>query len=98
MSEKLSNIELLENKIITLINKLKENYLQIKTLMQEFEISSLNNNKLNKEVESLREENKSLKIANNLLGSKEGNTITKTKIKNLIKEVDYCISQVTEIN
>jgi hypothetical protein len=50
------------------------------------------------QVKSLKEENKSLKIANNLLGSNEGKTQTKAKINSLIKEVDYCISQLTEMN
>jgi hypothetical protein len=46
----------------------------------------------------LREENKSLKIANNLLGSTEGKTQAKTKINSLIKEVDTCIQQLSEMN
>jgi hypothetical protein len=46
----------------------------------------------------LQNENKSLKIANNLLGSNEGKSQAKTKINSLIKEVDYCIQQFTEMN
>ena len=46
----------------------------------------------------LEDDNKSLKVANNLLGSNEGKSQTKTKINNLIKEVDYCIQQLSEMN
>ena len=46
----------------------------------------------------LQKENKSLKIANNLLGSNEGKSQTKTKINGLIKEVDDCINQLSEMN
>jgi hypothetical protein len=53
---------------------------------------------LEEELKGLKEENKSLKIANNLLGSNEGKTQTKAKINSLIKEVDYCISRITELN
>ena len=44
------------------------------------------------------EENKSLKIANNLLGSNEGTQATKSKINSLIREVENCIQQVSEMN
>ena len=50
------------------------------------------------ENKSLKDENKSLKNANNLLRSKEGNVITKNKIKSIIKEVDSCINLITDIN
>ena len=53
---------------------------------------------LDDQMKNLKEENKSLKIANNLLGSNEGKTQTKAKINSLIKEVDYCISQLSEMN
>jgi len=53
---------------------------------------------LEDQIKNLKEENKSLKIANNLLGSNEGKTQTKAKINSLIKEVDYCISQLSEMN
>ena len=56
------------------------------------------NKELENQIKSFKEENKSLKIANNLLGSNEGKTQTKAKINSLIKEVDYCISQLTEMN
>ncbi len=53
---------------------------------------------INQKYAILESENKSLKIANNLLGSNEGNQETKSKINSLIKEVDFCIQQVSEMN
>ena len=53
---------------------------------------------INQKYAILESENKSLKIANNLLGSNDGNQETKSKINSLIKEVDFCIQQVSEMN
>jgi len=97
MSERIDNIGLLEEKIVALINRLKKNHLDIKNLSDELESLSLTKKKLDEELIVLKEDNKSLKIANNLLGSKEGNIITKNKINSIIKEVDSCINLITEI-
>ena len=97
MSDKNQNLIVWEDKIVLLINKLKQNYLDIKNLSDELEKLSLIKKELDKEILLIKEENKSLKIANNLLGSKEGNVITKNKIKSIIKEVDSCINLITEI-
>ena len=97
MSERIDNIGLLEEKIVALINRLKQNHLDIKNLSDELESLSLTKKKLDEELIVLKEDNKSLKIANNLLGSKEGNIITKNKINSIIKEVDSCINLITEI-
>ncbi len=97
MSERIDNIGLLEEKIVALINRLKKNHLDIKNLSDELESLSLTKKKLDEELIVLKEDNKSLKIANNLLGSKEGSIITKNKINSIIKEVDSCINLITEI-
>ena len=52
----------------------------------------------NEKVSFLKSENESLKVANSLLGSEESRAVTKRKINSLIKEVDFCIHQLTEIN
>ena len=97
-TQKPSDILILESKIIALLNKLKENHLELKTLKDKNSLLELQKNELEGQIKRLKEENKSLKIANNLLGSNEGKTQTKAKINSLIKEVDYCISQLTEMN
>jgi len=98
MNGKNSGISLLESRIIVLLNKLKDNHLNLKTLKERNVLLEKEKMEMEVQVKSLKEENKSLKIANNLLGSNEGKTQTKAKINSLIKEVDYCISQLTEMN
>ena len=97
-TQKPSDILILESKIIVLLNKLKENHLELKTLKDKNSLLELQKSELEGQNKRFKEENKSLKITNNLLGSNEGKTQTKAKINSLIKEVDYCISQLTEMN
>ncbi|MGA0273204.1 MAG: hypothetical protein ACO3J1_02385 [Flavobacteriaceae bacterium] len=98
MNHKTSSLLILEAKIIELLNKLKENHLDLKTLREQNTLLENEKKELKSSLQLLKEENQSLKIANNLLGSNEGNTQTKSKINSLIKEVDYCIAQITEMN
>ena len=98
MDQKPLAIATLEEKIIGLLNRLKENHLNLTKLKESNESLSVQNKALEENISALKEENKSLRIANNLLGSNEGKTQAKTKINSLIKEVDYCIQQLSEIN
>ena len=98
MNHKTSGLFILEAKIIELLNKLKENHLDLKTLREQNTLLENEKKELKSSLQLLKEENQSLTIANNLLGSNEGNTQTKSKINSLIKEVDYCIAQITEMN
>lgn len=98
MNHKTSSLVILEAKIIELLNKLKENHLDLKTLREQNTLLENEKKELKSSLQLLKEENQSLTIANNLLGSNEGNTQTKSKINSLIKEVDYCIAQITEMN
>ena len=80
-----------------MLNKLKENHLSINKLnieKQELEQSNLD---FKVQISRLKSENDALKMANSLLGSKESKAITKRKINSLIKEVDFCIDQLSEI-
>lgn len=98
MNHKTSSLVILEAKIIELLNKLKENHLDLKTLREQNTLLENEKKELKSSLQLLKEENQSLTIANNLLGSNDGNTQTKSKINSLIKEVDYCIAQITEMN
>lgn len=98
MNHKTSGLFILEAKIIELLNKLKENHLDLKTLREQNTLLENEKKELKSSLQLLKEENQSLTIANNLLGSNDGNTQTKSKINSLIKEVDYCIAQITEMN
>ena len=98
MNNTIQPIKILEEKIIVLLNKLKENHLDL-VKFRDLQTSLVQENMILKDkILKLEDDNKSLKVANNLLGSSEGNSQTKTKINNLIKEVDYCIQQLSEMN
>ena len=93
----MTDFDVLEEKIVQLLNKLKENHLlinQLKAANLELEQAS---NSMKSQVSELKMENDSLKMANSLLGSKESKAITKRKINSLIKEVDFCIHNLSEI-
>ncbi len=48
------------------------------------------------EIEALKSQYETLKIANGLLGSEENKRDTKLKINSLIREIDYCIAQLSD--
>ena len=97
MNQNPSKMIVLEEKIIGLLNKLKENHLNINNYIDSNESLTDQNKILKEKLLNLEEENKSLKIANNLLGSKDDKSYVKIKISNLIKEVDQCIQHLSEI-
>jgi chromosome segregation ATPase len=47
-------------------------------------------------IEALTKQYETLKIANSLLGSDENKRDTKLKINSLIREIDYCIAQLSD--
>jgi uncharacterized coiled-coil DUF342 family protein len=55
-----------------------------------------NNNKQLKTIGDLQNQLESLKTVNALLGSDENKRETKLKINSLIREIDYCIAQLSE--
>ena len=48
------------------------------------------------EIEALKKQYETLKLANALLGSEENKRDTKLKINSLIREIDYCIAQLSD--
>ncbi|PWH10404.1 hypothetical protein DEJ39_06540 [Bacteroidetes bacterium SCGC AAA795-G10] len=98
MNKTIQPIKILEEKIIVLLNKLKENHLDLVKFKDLQSSLELENKILKDKILKLEDDNKSLKVVNNLLGSNEGKLQTKTKINNLINQVDYCIQQLSEMN
>ena len=93
----MSHFDILEEKIVELLNKLKDNHFLINKLKiesQELEESNLD---FKTQISRLKSENDSLKVANSLLGSKESKAISKRKINSLIRDVDFCINHLSEI-
>ena len=84
----------IEKNIILLLNKLKDNHLLIKSLKSKLkELESTNFNFI-QEINLLKQKNKSLSVANSLLGSDENRVETKEKINSLIKDIDMCINKL----
>ena len=91
MKEQVTEIE---KNVILLLNKLKDNYLLIQSLQSKLkELESSNSNYI-EEISLLKQKNKSLSLANSLLGSDENKGDTKDKINSLIKEIDRCLNQL----
>ena len=89
-------IDTLENKIEKLFARntsLEQLNLELKT-----ELSNTNAiiQNQSREIDTLKKEYEALKIANSLLGSEENKRDTKLKINSLIREIDYCIAQLSD--
>jgi chromosome segregation ATPase len=89
--------------IDTLENKIGKLFLKIKSLEknnQELYIELKNDAVLiqnqSKEIEALKTQLETLKIANALLGSDDNKRDTKLKINSIIREIDYCIAQLSD--
>ena len=88
---------LLEEKVIVLLNKLKDNHLQIQKFESEMITWQEQHKDLQEKHVKVSQENASLKVANSLLGSNESKANTKRKLNSLIKEVDQCLYQIAEL-
>ncbi|MBP6126765.1 hypothetical protein [Flavobacterium sp.] len=96
MSELSKIIDSLEVKFFKLSKKI-ENLEQLnESLSNELSALKQNAQQENKNIISLKHELESLKITNSLLGSEEYKKETKLKINSLIREIDYCIAQLSE--
>tara|TARA_B100000925_G_scaffold104731_1_gene77239 strand:- start:1270 stop:1557 length:288 start_codon:yes stop_codon:yes gene_type:complete len=84
----------IEKNVILLLNKLKDNYLLIQSLQSKLKELESSNSNFIEEVNLLKQKNKSLSLANSLLGSDENKGDTKDKINSLIKEIDRCLNQL----
>jgi chromosome segregation ATPase len=89
-------IDTLENKIEKLffkINSLERNNqdlkIELSNAVKTIEIQS-------KQMNELKSKYETLKMTNGLLGSDENKRETKLKINSLIREIDYCIAQLSD--
>jgi chromosome segregation ATPase len=91
-----SIVDSLENRIRKVLHKLealKQNNAKLKE-----EIEATQEKMIQQEavIGSWEEKYESLKFANSILGSDESKRETKLKINTLIREIDHCISQLSE--
>ncbi|WP_291101777.1 MULTISPECIES: hypothetical protein [unclassified Flavobacterium] len=89
-------IDTLENKIEKLfikINSLEKNNQDLKIeLTKAAQIIQTQS----QEIDALKSQYETLKIANALLGSEDNKRDTKLKINSLIREIDHCIAQLSD--
>lgn len=89
-------VDSLENKISKILHKqevLKQTNQRLLEELQQYRQQVLS---LQEEISSWAEKYESLKIANSILGSDEDKRDTKLKINTLIREIDNCITQLSE--
>ena len=65
-------------------------------LQDELLLSRKNQQQQSGEIEDLKKQLDTLKMVNSLLGSEENKRETKLKINSLIREIDYCIAQLSD--
>ncbi len=96
MSDLVEIVDSLENKVSKLLHKLE--LLNLANQRLEEELDSIKNERdLAKNTIQLWEEKyDSLKLASSMLGSDENKTEAKLKINALIRELDHCIAQLAE--
>jgi chromosome segregation ATPase len=96
MSELSKIVESLENKLGILQQKL----VQLQAVNHELQRSAADAKayigRQQDEIAVLKQQNESLRMANSLLGSDESKRETKLKINSLIREIDYCIAQLSD--
>lgn len=89
-------IDTLEDKIGKLFLKIKSLEKNNQDLQTELKNAAALINNQSKEIESLKTQLETLKMANALLGSDDNKRDTKLKINSIIREIDYCIAQLSD--
>ena len=89
-------IDSLEVKFFKLNKKLVQLEKKNQELQDELLLSKKNQQQQSGEIEDLKKQLDTLKMVNSLLGSEENKRETKLKINSLIREIDYCIAQLSD--
>lgn len=93
LNEFVQNLEASVQKLFQKMDTLEQLNSHLKQQIQELEASKSN---YEKQLELLQNEVKALKMSNSLLGSEEFKRDTKLKINALVKEIDFCIHQLSD--
>lgn len=96
MGELLIVVDSLENKIRELLHKLEVLNKENIDLNKELTVLKSTKENASKSVSEWEEKYNSLKLASSMLGSNTNKTEAKLKINTLIRELDYCIAQLSE--
>ncbi len=93
IAEIIGSVENRVGKLFTKINSLEQVSLSLKDELNKSADLVL---KQSIEIAALKSECESLKMANSLLGGEENTRDTKLKINSLIREIDHCITQLSD--
>jgi chromosome segregation ATPase len=96
MSEVVKIVDTLESRLKSLFSKIEnlENYTtQLKQKLTDAEMIIKNQSN---EIDLLTNQYNNLKLASSFLGSDDNKKETKLKINSLIREIDYCIAQLSD--
>ncbi|MBC7439208.1 MAG: hypothetical protein H7250_04410 [Flavobacterium sp.] len=96
MSEIAEIVDTLEKRIGKVLSKLDDLEKTNQNLRAELNKTANVITKQNIDLEDLKLQYDTLKIANSLLGSDDNKRDTKLKINSLIREIDYCIAQLSD--
>ena len=96
MSEIVEIIDTLEGRLKKLVEKIDFLEQTAAQLTGDLQKATQTIHTQSEEMDSLKKQYDTLKIANSLLGSEENKRETKLKINSLIREIDYCIAQLAE--
>jgi chromosome segregation ATPase len=93
VAEIIDSVESRIEKLFTKINSLEQNSALLKNELSK--AASVIQNQT-EQIIALKSESETLKMANSLLGGDENKRDTKLKINSLIREIDYCIAQLSD--
>lgn len=89
-------VDSLENRIGELLKRHKKLNEANAALRKECDELQTRQQQFEQEIEAWAEKCNSLKMANSMLGSDQHKRETKLKINALVREIDHCISQLSE--
>lgn len=96
----MSNLSEIVDSLENRIGKLLQRHEKLKSanaeLEEELTILKSKQQQFENEIEAWTEKCKSLKLANSMLGSDQHKRETKLKINALVREIDQCITQLSE--
>jgi len=96
MSDLSEIVDSLENRISKMLHRYEKLKQTNRKLEEEVIILKSQHDQHREEAEEWREKCNSLKLANSMLGSNQYKRETKLKINALVREIDQCISQLSE--
>jgi chromosome segregation ATPase len=97
MSELVKIVNELEEKINRMILKSDDLKDKNQTLQSELSFYKERFRQTEEDINSLQEQIETLKIANALLGSGDFKRETKIRINSIVREIDYCVAQLSDL-